>query len=84
MKNEIQHAIGAVEIAFDRLAQIAAELGSERLAWEAQSIAERVKEGRFYVACIGQFKRGKSTLINALIGEAILPTGITRSQQFGQ
>jgi hypothetical protein len=26
---------------------------------------------------VGQFKRGKSTLINALIGEAILPTGIT-------
>lgn len=80
MKNETQDAIGAVEqneIALDRLAQIAAELGSERLAGEAQSIAERVKEGRFYVACIGQFKRGKSTLINALIGEAILPTGIT-------
>jgi hypothetical protein len=34
-----------------------------------------VSEGRFYVACIGQFKRGKSTLINALIGEPILPVG---------
>jgi hypothetical protein len=34
-----------------------------------------VSEGRFYVACIGQFKRGKSTLINALIGEPVLPVG---------
>lgn len=35
----------------------------------------RVVEGRFYVACVGQFKRGKSTLINALIGQEVLPTG---------
>jgi GTPase Era involved in 16S rRNA processing/polyhydroxyalkanoate synthesis regulator phasin len=38
-------------------------------------LAARVSEGRFYLACIGQFKRGKSTLINALIGEPILPVG---------
>ena len=29
----------------------------------------------FYVACIGQFKRGKSTLLNALVGYAVVPTG---------
>jgi hypothetical protein len=28
------------------------------------------------VACIGQFKRGKSTLLNALVGDPILPTGV--------
>jgi predicted GTPase len=38
-------------------------------------LAARVSEGRFYLACIGQFKRGKSTLINALVGERILPVG---------
>ena len=32
--------------------------------------------GRFYVACVGQFKRGKSTLLNALVGEPVLPTGV--------
>ena len=36
----------------------------------------RLKEGRFYVACIGQFKRGKSTLLNALVGDTVLPTGV--------
>jgi septin family protein len=35
----------------------------------------RVVEGRFYLACVGQFKRGKSTLINALIGQEVVPTG---------
>jgi len=26
---------------------------------------------------VGQFKRGKSTLLDALVGEAVLPTGVT-------
>jgi hypothetical protein len=58
-----------------RLAELAEELNANRVADEARDLATRVSEGRFYVACIGQFKRGKSTLINALIGEPILPVG---------
>jgi len=60
-----------------RLAQLAEELGSNRIAEEARDLAGRISEGRFYVACIGQFKRGKSTLINALIGDPVLPVGFT-------
>jgi hypothetical protein len=58
-----------------RLADLGEELGTNRVADEARDLAARVSEGRFYVACIGQFKRGKSTLINALIGAPILPVG---------
>ncbi len=36
----------------------------------------RLCEGRFHLAVLGQFKRGKSTLLNALTGEPILPVGI--------
>jgi len=59
-----------------RLAAIADEFGAEHTSGDARSVAERVAEGRFYVACVGQFKRGKSTLINALIGASILPAGV--------
>jgi hypothetical protein len=58
-----------------RLAALGDELGTNRVADEARDLAARVSEGRFYLACIGQFKRGKSTLINALMGEPILPVG---------
>ncbi len=58
-----------------QLAALATELGSEHVAGEAGELAARISEGRFFVACVGQFKRGKSTLIGALIGESILPTG---------
>ncbi len=58
-----------------RLADLAQELGAEPIADEARELAARVAEGRFYVACVGQFKRGKSTLLNALVGYAVVPTG---------
>jgi hypothetical protein len=58
-----------------RLGKLAQELGAEPVAEEALDLGARVSEGRFYVACVGQFKRGKSTLLNALIGYAVVPTG---------
>jgi Dynamin family len=59
-----------------RLAVLAQGLGSERVREEATALVQRTAEGRFYVACLGQFKRGKSTLLNALLGDRILPTGV--------
>ena len=64
------------DAALNRLAELATEFEAEHIASTARSIAERVAEGRFYVACIGQFKRGKSTLLNALIGHSVLPTAV--------
>lgn len=64
------------EAALYRLAEFAAQFGAEHIASAARSTAERVSEGRFYVACVGQFKRGKSTLLNALIGHSVLPTAV--------
>lgn len=66
----------AAENALHRLADLAEELGSEGVKDEAASLSQRVTEGRFYLACLGQFKRGKSTLLNALVGDRILPTGV--------
>jgi predicted GTPase len=58
-----------------RLADLAQELEAEPVAREARELSARVSEGRFYVACVGQFKRGKSTLLNALVGREVVPTG---------
>lgn len=59
-----------------RIAELATDLGSASLAAEARSLTERIADRRFYVACVGQFKRGKSSLLNALLGEPLLPTGV--------
>jgi ribosome biogenesis GTPase A len=54
----------------------ATALSQERIAREVAELAARLAGGRFYVACLGQFKRGKSSLLNALLGRAILPVGV--------
>jgi Dynamin family len=59
-----------------RIAALAEEFSDDQISDSARSAAERIAAGRFYVACVGQFKRGKSTLLNALIGESILPSGV--------
>jgi len=58
------------------LERIATRAGAEEIARQAADLASRLVEGRFYVACVGQFKRGKSTLLNALVGCSVLPTGV--------
>jgi len=66
----------AVGTQLDRLAAIARELGDQELASNAEAERRRLSEARFFAACVGQFKRGKSTLINALVGDAVLPVGV--------
>jgi small GTP-binding protein len=41
-----------------------------------QRLIEKLRTNRFNLVVMGAFKRGKSTLINALLGEAVLPTAI--------
>jgi hypothetical protein len=58
------------------LHRAAAELGATDIAGAVAALQGRRAEGRFYVACAGQFKRGKSTLINSLFGDEVLPVGV--------
>lgn len=59
-----------------RLRSLALAAGADELAADAAALEERIREQRFYVACVGQFKRGKSTLLNALVKRPLLPTGV--------
>lgn len=59
------------------LAAIARDAELPLVADEAASLAERLSAGRFFVACVGQFKRGKSTVLNALVDDRVLPVGVT-------
>jgi ribosome biogenesis GTPase A len=40
------------------------------------SLCERLTTERFQLAALGQFKRGKSTVLNALLGQSVLPMGV--------
>jgi len=62
--------------ALGQLAKVSEELGEGAIVADVRQLLARINEGRFFVACVGQFKRGKSTLLGALVGEPILPMGV--------
>ena len=61
----------ALERQLQQLAQLP-ELKGPNL----QRLVDKLRTNRFNLVVLGAFKRGKSTLINALLGEAVLPTAI--------
>jgi len=54
---------------------IARVYGDGQREQEARQLLERLASGRFQLAVAGQFSRGKTTLLNALLGAAYLPMG---------
>jgi len=54
-----------------------ATLGTERDREQIQALLDRLDAARLRVVVTGEAKRGKSTLINALLGRDVLPSGVT-------
>lgn len=50
--------------------------GDELACAKLQELAQDMKNDFFVVVVLGEFKRGKSTFINALIGQDLLPTDV--------
>ena len=48
----------------------------ETEAEECRQLMVKLAEDRFVLSVVGQFKRGKSSLMNAVTGHDILPTGV--------
>jgi GTP-binding protein EngB required for normal cell division len=49
---------------------------SEQGESECRELMAKLAEDRFVLAVVGQFKCGKSSLMNAVIGRELLPTGV--------
>ncbi|MCK8604257.1 dynamin family protein [Desulfoferrobacter suflitae] len=64
---------------FDALGSLKglAELREDRNVLESvDEISRKLADNRFYLVVLGQFKRGKSTFINSLLGTRLLPTAV--------
>ncbi len=67
-------AFDSMREAAERLADLVGERAT--LAARAGRLAERLGSNAFHLALLGEFKRGKSTLTNALVERPLLPTGV--------
>ncbi|MGN0587154.1 MAG: dynamin family protein, partial [Oscillospiraceae bacterium] len=52
------------------------ELDLKNTAKSISDTIDKIADEHFEVAIVGEFKRGKSTLINALLGEEVLPADV--------
>ncbi|MBF1990836.1 dynamin family protein [Fischerella thermalis] len=52
------------------------KLGFEQDITYLNNVSKNLRQGVFRLLVLGDMKRGKSTLLNAIIGEKILPTGV--------
>ncbi len=65
---------GVIRQAIQSLGSLGPQFDQDR--GKLEELLARLGEERFHLAVLGQFKRGKSSLINALLGEAVLPTAV--------
>jgi small GTP-binding protein len=67
-----------VTLALKDLGEIAAGLGAKSLKERLdRELVKKLDEDRFHLVVVGEFNHGKSTFVNALLGETVLPTGVT-------
>jgi GTPase SAR1 family protein len=84
MNSSNQHTVnhadssGDLTPVLDPLIQLAAspEAKLTTHAIKLAEIRERLSQGRIHLAVLGQFKRGKSSLLNALLEEEVLPSSV--------
>jgi len=60
----------------ETVARIAEERGEDAAVEAIRETAAKLTDNRFYLAVLGQFKRGKTTLINSLLGVDVLPVAV--------
>jgi GTPase Era involved in 16S rRNA processing len=58
------------------LAAISNSRSDEKVEENLREIREKLEGNRFHLVVLGQFKRGKSTFINSLLGDKVLPTAV--------
>lgn len=67
-----------IRTAFEGLAEAAESVGLDSVARDIRGARiPKLDEERFSLVVLGEFNHGKSTFVNALLGESVLPTGIT-------
>ena len=59
-----------------RLQSLAGDLGYLAVEVRLRDLCARIEQDRTHVVVVGEFNRGKSTLVNALVGRDLLPVDI--------
>jgi hypothetical protein len=77
-QGQLDYAKTAAQIGQDLAAirEFASNLGLKNSTALCDEVDARLREHRFTVAVVGEFKTGKSTFVNALLGVDVVPTDV--------
>lgn len=67
---------GIVSAALTDMGQLCTDMNLSDQSAKMQELALQIRDHRFAVGVMGEFRRGKSTVINALLGEKVMPSDI--------
>ena len=68
-----KETVGTLTGNLKQLLSLSEEISLVNTAESIKETLEKTAEEHFEVAIVGEFKRGKSTLINAMLGQEVLP-----------
>ncbi len=78
MLEEFREKQAALTATLGRLCRVAQDVGATSLAERVLvDIIRKLEEDRFHLVVVGEFNHGKTQFVNALLGEAVLPVGVT-------
>lgn len=67
-----------VTVALQELSDIASAVGAKSLKERLdRELVKKLEEDRFHLVVVGEFNHGKSSFVNALLGQSALPVGVT-------
>lgn len=60
----------------EELQAYCSQMGKGNVGETLRELSKKLLENRFHLVVLGQFKRGKSTFINSVLGDPVLPTSV--------
>jgi small GTP-binding protein len=67
-----------VTLALAELSESAGRIGARSLKERIdRDLVHKLEEDRFHLVVVGEFNHGKTSFVNALLGQAVLPVGVT-------
>ncbi len=60
----------------NEMEELASAAGEQSISTAAREWGRKIEQNRFHLVVVGQFKRGKTSVLNALLGDEVLPVSV--------
>ncbi|MGI1690805.1 dynamin family protein [Thermoanaerobacter uzonensis] len=76
MKKQYDQIKKSLDVIFEKIERISKDINIKAVGESVSEVKNKFCNNIFYLVILGQFKRGKSTFTNYMLGADILPTGV--------